>query len=110
MTRFLHVVIYSLIFGIFTTPALSETIFQELDPENRNSRIIIFMHGFTGNSTDTWVNRETNRYWPQIVNLDPAFNGTDIISYDYPTRPLGYGFSGFCRKFMGDPSVPDLRT
>lgn len=57
--------------------------------EGNADRLIIFIHGFTGDATDTWKNKRTKLYWPQIVAEDESFNKSDIAVYDYPTQLTG---------------------
>ena len=48
-------------------------------------RVIIFVHGIFGNGTQTWTNETTGAYFPALVRDDPAFTGTDIWVYEYPS-------------------------
>jgi pimeloyl-ACP methyl ester carboxylesterase len=48
-----------------------------------SDRVIIFVHGFGGNSIDTWTNGSS--YWPEMIRNDRDFDGSDIFVYQYPT-------------------------
>lgn len=48
-----------------------------------SDRVIIFVHGFGGNSIDTWTNGSS--YWPEMISNDRDFDGSDIFVYQYPT-------------------------
>jgi pimeloyl-ACP methyl ester carboxylesterase len=48
-----------------------------------SERVIIFVHGFGGNSIDTWTNGSS--YWPEMISNDHDFDGADIFVYQYPT-------------------------
>lgn len=48
-------------------------------------RVIVFVHGIFGNGTGTWTNDATDAYFPALVRDDPAFAGTDIWVYEYPS-------------------------
>lgn len=52
---------------------------------------IVFVHGFTGNSSETWSNG--NAYWPNLLTTDPVFNGQDIFAFEYPSRKFSVSFT-----------------
>ncbi len=45
---------------------------------------IIFVHGFTGNGSDTWTNAN-GTYWPLMVSYDPDFSLFDTYVFEYET-------------------------
>lgn len=46
-------------------------------------RVIVFVHGFLGDSISTWTNDQS--YWPRMLIDDQGFNGVDVFVYQYPT-------------------------
>lgn len=54
-----------------------------------SDRLIIFIHGITGNSYDTWKNQRTDAFWPELLEKDNTFNDTDIAVFGYNTSLLG---------------------
>jgi hypothetical protein len=51
---------------------------------NENSgRVIVFVHGFRGNSIETWSNGSS--YWPDMITKDRDYDGVDVFAYEYPT-------------------------
>lgn len=64
-----------------------------------NPGVILFVHGISGNSKETWQNGTA--YWPAIVRDDPLFNGMDIAVLDYPSKFFGQGYDidGLAEEF-----------
>jgi hypothetical protein len=54
-----------------------------------NDAAIIFVHGVTGNSRETWTNDSSKGFWPEMLTEDPALNGTNIFVYGYDSPRLG---------------------
>jgi len=48
-------------------------------------RIIVFIHGFKGDSTETWTNKKTKAVWPILIRKDSELKGFDIDTYSYRT-------------------------
>ncbi|MEC8483507.1 MAG: alpha/beta fold hydrolase, partial [Pseudomonadota bacterium] len=71
-----------LIFLAVASPALADYRFERKEGA---PTLLVFVHGFVGNGTDTWTNEETTAYWPAIVSKDPLFDRADILVYDYPS-------------------------
>lgn len=61
--------------------------------EDGSTGVIIFVHGFTGDSRKTWTNTETGAYWPELLVQDSEFDHYDIFVVEYPTAHLQSGFS-----------------
>jgi pimeloyl-ACP methyl ester carboxylesterase len=62
----------------------AEDLSQPRFVRNQNSnRVIVFVHGFGGNSRDTWSN--DSLYWPEMITKDRDFDGVDVFVYEYPT-------------------------
>jgi pimeloyl-ACP methyl ester carboxylesterase len=55
------------------------------------SQVIVFMHGVLGNSTSSWTNGAS--YWPELLTKDPAFDGSSIYVYEYPSNLIQDTFS-----------------
>ena len=68
-------------FGIFAR--VPETVALHLPEfsrkEDANTKLIVFLHGWTGDRATTW-----NRF-PQLVLEDPIFHNCDVLSLAYPT-------------------------
>ena len=61
---------------------------------NRNARrLIIFVHGFTGDSVETWRHERTAAYWPEMILKDQAFLEADIAVYGFPSSVFEKSFS-----------------
>lgn len=58
-----------------------------------NTTAIVFVHGVMGDSTSTWTNTQTNKYWPKMLQEDPAFRDSDIYVYDYPSSLITSSYS-----------------
>lgn len=58
------------------------------DPCERDA--LIFVHGILG-SKDTWLNKDTNAYWPDLLARDPDLNDIDIYRADYENYLLRAG-------------------
>jgi pimeloyl-ACP methyl ester carboxylesterase len=50
------------------------------------SRVIVFIHGFTGDSTGTWTNDQTGAFWPDLLTQDATFDGYNIYIYGYESE------------------------
>jgi pimeloyl-ACP methyl ester carboxylesterase len=55
------------------------------------SQVIVFVHGVLGDGTATWTNGQS--YWPSLLAKDPAFDGSSIYVYEYPTNLIKDTFS-----------------
>jgi pimeloyl-ACP methyl ester carboxylesterase len=69
------------------SPWPSESFYVRNVPTN--DCVIIFVHGVTGNSRETWMNDRTKRFWPEMLTEDPAFKGTNVFVYGYDSPRLG---------------------
>jgi hypothetical protein len=60
---------------------------------------IIFVHGLTGNSFDTWLDSKSNTYWP-----------VDLLSTDIQdARILAFGYDADVTKFIGPVGQNNIR-
>lgn len=60
---------------------------------------IVFVHGLTGNSYDTWLEPESQTYWP-----------VHLLSKDVPdARIMAFGYDADVTKFLGPVSQNNLR-
>jgi pimeloyl-ACP methyl ester carboxylesterase len=53
--------------------------------------VIVFVHGVTGNASETWSSGPT--YWPDMLTRDNSFDTQDIYVYSYPSPPFKQSFS-----------------
>lgn len=61
--------------------------------EPNKTKVIVFVHGVTGDANTTWTNEETNAYWPSMVKEDPAFHKANVYVFQYPSPPTGKSLS-----------------
>lgn len=64
---------------------------------NANQNAIVFIHGFTGRTVDTW------QRFPELVQQDPKLNGWDVFCYGYESSL--FPFFGL---WEGNPPLPRL--
>lgn len=53
-----------------------------------NDKVIIFIHGLSGDNTNTWTNTKNEKlsvYWPDLLKKDPQFKEFDILLMGYQT-------------------------
>jgi pimeloyl-ACP methyl ester carboxylesterase len=50
-------------------------------PQNR--KVIVFVHGVTGDMDNTWANTETHTSWPEMIAKDPTLSAYDVYVYGY---------------------------
>jgi pimeloyl-ACP methyl ester carboxylesterase len=55
------------------------------------TQVIVFMHGVLGDGTSTWTNGAA--YWPELLTKDPAFDGSSVYVYEYPSNLIKDTFS-----------------
>jgi pimeloyl-ACP methyl ester carboxylesterase len=77
-------------------------------------KVIIFVHGVTGDSISTWTNPKTQFYWPKALTKDGAFDGFNVYVYSYPSPILGKSFtidevSDHLRRHLDADRVVDHR-
>lgn len=58
-------------------------------PSDR-AKVIVFIHGVTGNNETSWRNPKTGAYWPALLQADPDFK-------DYAIYLVGYRSPDFSR-------------
>ncbi|KAM7213043.1 hypothetical protein V8F06_011597 [Rhypophila decipiens] len=74
-------------------------------PDNRSNAVqpgseidIVFIHGLTGNSYNTWIHRESGLHWPR-----------DLVKHDIPNaRVLSWGYDADVASFWGHASSNQL--
>jgi alpha-beta hydrolase superfamily lysophospholipase len=69
------------------SPGPPDSFFVQNVPTN--DAAIIFVHGVTGNSRETWTSDRTKRFWPKMLAEDQAFEGTNVFVYGYDSPRLG---------------------
>ena len=62
-----------------------------------NGRLIVFVHGFNGSATETWMQ------FPSMLQGARPCHGTDVVFYEYETlQKQLYLSGGLLRQFLGD--------
>jgi pimeloyl-ACP methyl ester carboxylesterase len=77
------------------------TIFNPIDDsyafyarkDEKNTSVVIFVHGITGNGGTTWTNPDTKAYWPELLKSDPDFSDANIYVYEYPSPTFSKSFT-----------------
>ena len=55
---------------------------------NKQSLLLVFVHGILGDCTTTWTNEKVDTYWPKMVGKDPFFRGAHVYVYYYQSSLL----------------------
>lgn len=74
-------------FFLLSAPAMCETG-HVLRSEQRAELVLVFVHGVLGDGMNTWKNRDTEAYWPELVKTDSQFQDVDVYVYEYPSPLL----------------------
>ena len=53
--------------------------------DNSQEKVVVFIHGITGDADKTWRNKESEAYWPTLLTEDPDFAEFDIYVVSYPS-------------------------
>jgi hypothetical protein len=61
--------------------------------------LIIFVHGLRGSAKETWLNKNTNAYWPQLMGEDKVFERFDIYTASYQA---GLNIEELTTQLMGE--------
>lgn len=91
VTTLVTIIAAGLVYFVQSSPPPTNEIVDYTAPDvsirtDARKRIaIIFIHGLTGNSRDTWTSGG-GAFWPELVKDDAAFVGTTIFSYGYFTK------------------------
>lgn len=56
---------------------------------NHQEKVVVFIHGITGDVDETWRNKESGTYWPALLTEDQDFDGFDVYVVSYPTPRFG---------------------
>lgn len=80
----------TIIVSLFSVPALSnakycQSRYVKKPDNNKQSLLLIFVHGITGDCITTWTNETVDTYWPKMAGKDPVFQGAHIYVYQYPS-------------------------
>ncbi len=67
----------------------------DTEPRSEANRLIVFVHGFTGDSRETWTNTRSGEFWPDLVAADETFDDADVFVF------------GFDSTLFGSPLSPD---
>jgi pimeloyl-ACP methyl ester carboxylesterase len=72
-------------------------LFRESDSgSSREDRAVVFIHGFTGDATNTWKADEAQHSFSALLALDPEFADHDVLLFQYESRNLN------------PPSIPNI--
>lgn len=84
-TKSIHSVIIPLLLAIsIPYPSRAQSLPSSTYIRNTKAdRIIVFVHGFLGDSVSTWTNGQS--YWPKMIVNDHYFDGADVFVYQYQT-------------------------
>ena len=61
------IVLFGVVFQ-WAIPALAESRYVRQQPDNR--QVIVFVHGVTGDSRETWTNFASRTYWPELLTQE----------------------------------------
>jgi len=48
-----------------------------------NTSVVVFIHGLSGDARDTWLNKERQAYWPELIKRDDTLGKFDVYVVDY---------------------------
>jgi hypothetical protein len=65
----------------------TESTWIRNDP--KNTSVVVFVHGWTGDSSSTWLNQRSGTDWPHLLKGDPELANFDIYSFQYTSCPRG---------------------
>lgn len=51
--------------------------------EADKTSVIVFIHGLSGDATETWTNKDKNTFWPDLIAQDDALKKFDVYVVDY---------------------------
>jgi pimeloyl-ACP methyl ester carboxylesterase len=70
--------------GVAFLQPVMPSVYEQFDQARRE--VVVFVHGVTGNSRDTWTNDQTKAYWPALIRTDPNFSSANVwvFSFDSP--------------------------
>lgn len=54
-------------------------------PNQKKTKLMIFVHGVFGNATTTWGDPQKETFWPAMLARDPRFTDSDIYLINYRT-------------------------
>lgn len=56
--------------------------------DQQNRRAVLFVHGFTGNHADTWINARNGASFPHLIHQDNKLADYDVFSFQYNTSAV----------------------
>jgi len=68
--------------------AANPTSYFVKGPTANHKKIVIFVHGLLGDSTNTWTNPTNGAYWPKLIADDPDFQQYDVYAYGYSSPAI----------------------
>ena len=81
------ILIFLILFLLYT-PANSESS----DMMSANS-LIIFIHGFNGDSVSSWTNNQTKENWPELIRKDKELQHFTAETYSYEAKYFEQGLT-----------------
>lgn len=52
-------------------------------------RVVVFVHGIFGDQRSTWLHKQAERSWPEMIAEDPRFKDFDVYSVGFDSPFLG---------------------
>jgi pimeloyl-ACP methyl ester carboxylesterase len=59
------------------------------DSNQKNKKVIVFVHGVLGDMDNTWTNKNTSSSWPDLIAKDLTMADYDVYVYGYMSPALG---------------------
>ena len=107
------ILLSTFIITILSIPSISQeshcqSRYFSKSENNKQSLLLVFVHGILGDCTTTWTNKRVDTYWPEMAGKDPFLKGAHVYVYYYPSSPLnpspsiGQILSDMNQKFWSD--------
>src|ERR1700736_6142021 len=78
--------------GACTTDALTADKFFRIRPNGApiaaKERAVIFIHGFLGDSSTTWLAKGCSDSFPALLASDPNLSDHEVFTFQYKTKKL----------------------
>ncbi len=84
----LSLVVGMVIIFLFPGDIFSKVI--KIKETTKNSEIIIFVHGITGDNENTWKNENSQESWPEMLMGDKDFISFDVGHMDYASPYMSH--------------------
>ena len=90
---FYFFVIFNLFFLSSCANNVEDLPLSKIVCNQNKENIIIFVHGLTGDLKNTWTNKETGAYWPEMICNDTDFDNFDVAVINYYSRIFNNDFT-----------------